>query len=92
MNYTTREELGAHNLHAAENRARRQVLPIIGPCKCCNKGNVRCLPTGALECDNPYCSIMGASLNEFNPDRKARMRVDVLQLIRDEIDRIHKPR
>lgn len=87
MNYT-REEIEAHNLRAAENRARRQALPIIGPCQCCNKGNVRRWPTGALECDNPYCTIMGVSLDEFNSDRKPHTRVDVLQLTRNEIDRI----
>lgn len=85
MNYT-QEEIETHNRLAMENRARRRALPIVGSCKCCNSGMVREWPTGALECDNPRCAIMGASLDEFTPERHPHMRVDVLQLTREEID------
>lgn len=85
----TADEIAAHDLRAAQERIRRFWLPAVGSCLCCNAGVVRRWPTGALECDNPRCSIMGADITEFNAARKAHMRVDVLQLTSAEIDALH---
>lgn len=81
----TQEEIEAHDRHATEQRARRAVLPTVRPCGCCGIGTVRQWPTGALECDNPHCTIMGADISEFNPSRKDHMRHDVLQLTQAQI-------
>lgn len=85
----TLEEIAAIDKRAIENRQRRQSLPVIGNCKCCISGQVREWPTSALECDNPYCSIMRMSLEEFNPSRKSNMRTDILQLTQREIDDLY---
>lgn len=52
----TEEEIIALDTNALSECGRRLALPIIGPCLCCRSGQVRRWPTGALECDNPYCT------------------------------------